>query len=190
MAPLTIKKSSKGRSLHATKAFTPGQIIATFDPLLLLPERAQVNTVCAFCLKPGKPRACTRCKSSYYCNAQCQAAGWATLHSRECVPLSTQIPSAKKRRELPTTVRALMQTLLSDEVKAKVADLEGHTAERRGRPGWKDLEMMAMAGAAFSGKGTSEMVVREVVDLLCKVSTQHAKRRSKTNRLDSNECIP
>ena len=66
-------------------------------------------------------------------------------------------------------MRALMQTLLSDEVKAKVADLEGHTAERRGRPGWKDLEMMAMAGAAFSGKGTSEMVVREVVDLLCKV---------------------
>lgn len=82
-----------------------------------------------------------------------------------------------------------MQTLLSDEVKAKVADLEGHTAERRGRPGWKDLEMMAMAGAAFSGKGTSETVVREVVDLLCKVSTQYAKRRPKANGVDPNECI-
>lgn len=176
MAPSTVSISTsptKGRSLQASQAFKAGSVIATFDPLLLLPERAQITTVCAYCLKPGKPRGCTRCKASYYCDSKCQAAGWASLHSRECVALATQIPSSKKRRELPTTVRMLMQVLLHDETKAAVAKLAGHTAEMRAKREWKDYEMMAMAACAFSGKGTGEATVREAVDLLCKVCMRY-----------------
>lgn len=37
---------------------------------------------------------------------------------------------------------------------------------------WRDVEMMAMAACAFSGKGTGEELVRRAVEMLCKVGYQ------------------
>ena len=83
------------------------------------------------------------------------------------------MPSSKRRRQIPTPVRALVQILLSEgsqnDLSAAVGGLEGHAAQRRGDAGWADLEMMAMGACAFSGKGTGEDVVRRAAEILCKV---------------------
>lgn len=171
---------TKGRALHATKPFKAGQVIAAFTPLLLLPTLSHLTTVCTYCLKASSPRPCSRCRAAYYCDARCQAAAWSAGHDKECAALVANVPSSKRRRQIPTPVRALVQILLSfasgNDLAAAVDGLEGHAAQRRKTEGWADLEMMAMGACAFSGRGTREDVVRRAVDILCKVSTSHFTR--------------
>jgi len=171
---------TKGRALHATKPFKAGQVIAAFTPLLLLPTLSHLTTVCTYCLKASSPRPCSRCRAAYYCDARCQAAAWSAGHDKECVALVANVPSSKRRRQIPTPVRALVQILLSsasgNDLAAAVDGLEGHASQRRKTEGWADLEMMAMGACAFSGRGTREDVVRRAVDILCKVSTAHFTR--------------
>ncbi|UNI15021.1 hypothetical protein JDV02_001594 [Purpureocillium takamizusanense] len=78
----------KGRALHATAAFRPGAVVHVFAaPALLLPTLPHLALVCAHCLRPGSPRACTRCRAAYYCDPRCQADAWAAGHARECKAL-------------------------------------------------------------------------------------------------------
>ncbi|KAG5957255.1 hypothetical protein E4U57_001896 [Claviceps arundinis] len=161
---------SKHRALHATRALPAGHTIHIFtSPLLLLPTLAHLSSVCAHCLRPGTPRACSRCHAAYYCDATCQRAGWAAVHSRECKALRAR--RGRSGAELPTPVRALLQVLLlGGEVEKGLAMLDGHEGVRRGRGGraWGDLEMMAAAACAFAGKEGDE---RRAVGLLCKIQT-------------------
>ncbi|KAM0666617.1 hypothetical protein ACQRIU_004472 [Beauveria bassiana] len=166
---------TKGRALHTTKTVAAGDVIAVFTPLLLLPSLSHLTTVCSFCLRAGTPRPCSRCRAAYYCDARCQAAAWSGGHSLECAALVRAVKSSKKRREIPTPVRALVKVLLScgqpEDLSKSMDALEGHVAERRRESGWADMEMMAMGGCAFAGRETSEESVRQAVEILCKLQT-------------------
>lgn len=191
----TRPHATKGRALHATQRFTPGATIHAFThPTLLLPSRTHLALVCSHCLRPGNPRACSRCRAAYYCGAACQAAAWRAGHARECKPLQQRRLGGRPGAELPTPVRALLRALLVSEVGAAVAALEGHERRRRGDGGaaWRDLEMMGMAGCAFAGMAAGEDQVRRAVELLCKVrcrwpSAVGARPRSSSEGTDSDK---
>lgn len=71
---------------------------------------------------------------------------------------------------MPTPTRALIQALLCGEIGDGLEDLEGHVLEKKAEGDeWRDVEMMAMAACAFSGRGTAEELVRRAVEMLCKV---------------------
>lgn len=156
---------TRGRGLYATRPFTPYEPIHGFTPLLSLPTLAHLSSVCTHCLRPGQPRACTRCRAAFYCDAACQTADWAVAHGKECKALRG---IAKDAGALPTPVRALVQLLSRPDAAAQVSGLEGHVQARRRRPDWEDLGMMAMAACAFAGKRQGEGE-RQAVELLCKV---------------------
>ena len=162
---------TKGRALYSLKPFHAGQPIHAFSsPLILHPSLSHLATVCTHCLRPGSPRACSRCHAAYYCDAACQHAGWAAIHSMECKPLRQHRLGSRTGAELPTPVRALVQVLLKKEVEDGVKGLEGHVGRKRNSKGWRDLEMMALAACAFAGMGGGEGDVRKADELLCKVS--------------------
>ncbi|KND90266.1 Histone-lysine N-methyltransferase SMYD3 [Tolypocladium ophioglossoides CBS 100239] len=166
--------ATKGRALHATQRFPPGATIHAFThPTLLLPSLTHLALVCSHCLRPGDPRACSRCRAAYYCDAACQGAAWRAVHARECKALRQRRLGDRPGAELPTPVRALLQALLVGEVGDAVGGLEGHVRRRRddGGAAWRDLEMMGMAGCAFAGRPGGEDEVRRAVDLLCKIQT-------------------
>jgi SET and MYND domain-containing protein len=71
---------------------------------------------------------------------------------------------------LPTPTRALIQALLWGKIRDGLADLEGHVLEKRAEGDeWRDIEMMAVAGCAFSGLGRGDQDVRMAAEMLCKV---------------------
>ncbi|KHN94462.1 MYND finger family protein [Metarhizium album ARSEF 1941] len=160
----------KHRALHATQPFQPSQTIHTFHPLILHPSLSHLTSVCTHCLRPGSPRACSRCRAAYYCNASCQRAAWAAVHSYECEALQQHKLGSRRGADLPAPVRALLQTLLKKEIEDGVTALDGHSSERRKGKCWSDLEMMALAACAFAGK-QGESDVHKAVELLCKIQT-------------------
>lgn len=153
---------TKGRALYATQSFPSGAPIFPFTPTILLPSLSHLTSVCTHCLKPGSPRACSRCHAAAYCDAACQSAAWKAIHGKECKVL-------RGRPGLPTPVRAVVQALAKSEVGAALQGLEGHVEAWRGGDRWKDMEMMAMAASAFAGAGTGEGEVKKAVEILCKV---------------------
>ncbi|KAM0471778.1 hypothetical protein ACHAPX_009171 [Trichoderma viride] len=178
-SPLQIRPHpTKGRGLYATQSFSPGQVIFPFAPLLLLPTISCLNIVCSYCLRPGNPRACSRCHAASYCDATCQAAAWKAVHSRECKVLRQGIKDEDQRRRLPTPTRALIQAVLRKEIGDGLEALEGHVLEKKAAEGdeWKDIEIMAMAACAFSGKGTAEEDVRKAAEMLCKIQNNSFQR--------------
>lgn len=165
---------AKGRSLHATRPFSPGQTIHAFaEPVLALASTTHLARVCSHCLRPGDPRACSRCRAAFYCDPACQAAAWAAVHARECKALRRRQGSGRPAALLPTPVRALLQLLLLGGTRPALESLEGHVpppsdqGPDAGR--WQDLRIMAMAGCAFAGKQGTEDEVKSAVGLLCKV---------------------
>lgn len=178
--PLQIRPHpTKGRGLYATQSFSPGEVILPFTPLLLLPTVSYLNIVCSYCLRPGNPRACSRCHAASYCDATCQAAAWKAIHSRECKVLRQGIKDEDRRRRLPTPTRALIQAVLRKEIGDGLEGLEGHVLEKKAAEGdeWKDIEIMAMAACAFSGKGTAEDDIRKAAEMLCKVKSRMANEK-------------
>lgn len=168
--------SGRGRSLHASTSFTAGQTILTVDPLLIIPTLSHIESVCARCLRAGDPRACTRCRSAYYCNADCQRAAWKSVHGKECAALKRVVAEREKqgdaRGQLPTPVRLLMQILLLEDqgvIKA-VSNLQGHIPAM-GSKQRKDAEMMAIGACVYAGKQRDEQAVVRAVELLCKIQT-------------------
>lgn len=160
-----VQNPVKGRSLTSTTDIAPGTPILTLPPLLLLPAQPYLTTLCTHCLatQPA-PRACTRCRSSYYCSPACQKANWSAVHSKECKPLG-RIKDQEKGN-VPTPVRLLMQILLKDDVREKMEALEGHESLWKEREEWKDLEVMSMGAVTFAGKGESEDDVKKACDIM------------------------
>ncbi|PNP38235.1 hypothetical protein TGAMA5MH_09806 [Trichoderma gamsii] len=178
-SPFQIRSHpTKGRGLYATQSFSPGEVIFPFTPLLLLPTVSCLNIVCSYCLRPGNPRACSRCHAASYCDATCQAAAWKAVHSRECKVLRQGIKDEDRRRRLPTPTRALIQAILGKEIGDGLEGLEGHVLEKKAAKGeeWKDIEIMAMAACAFSGKGTAEEDIRKAAEMLCKIQNNSFQR--------------
>ncbi|KAK1246924.1 hypothetical protein MKX08_000726 [Trichoderma sp. CBMAI-0020] len=178
-SPLQIwPHPTKGRGLYASQSFSPGEVILPFTPLLLLPTVSCLNSVCSYCLRPGNPRACSRCHAASYCDATCQAAAWKAVHSRECKVLRQGIKDEDRRRRLPTPTRALIQAVLRKEIGDGLEGLEGHVLEKKAAEGdeWKDIEIMAMAACAFSGKGTAEEDIRKAAEMLCKIQNNSFQR--------------
>ena len=158
----------KGRALVSTRRINPGAVILTLPPLVLLPTLSHLQAVCTHCLKPGEPRACTRCRLAYYCGAACQRQHWQAAHSCECKPLSKL--RAAGRDHFPTPVRLLMQMLLKeDELGRPMADLEGHTQAWEDSGKWADIEVMAAGACAYAGLGTETEQVKKACELMCKV---------------------
>lgn len=98
------RSSPKGRSLFATRPFTPGALIGQFPPpnsasspspttssnAIVLPATASRTSTCNHCFAPATASAlkrCTACRSVAYCGTACQKAHWALIHGRECKPL-------------------------------------------------------------------------------------------------------
>lgn len=48
------------------------------------PERDQSLHICALCGGQAAVQRCSRCKTTYYCNAQCQKIHWARQHKKMC----------------------------------------------------------------------------------------------------------
>ncbi|KAK5987358.1 Histone-lysine N-methyltransferase ASHR1-like protein [Cladobotryum mycophilum] len=166
---------TKGRALHAAKDFQPGDIILSLTPLLLLPSLPFLSSLCTYCLRPSSPRACSRCHAAYYCNATCQAAAWTAIHSRECKVLRQNLDE-RQRAELPTPVRALIQTLLSKDVQTGLQNLEAHMALRRAGMEWEGLQLMAMGASAYAGKGTTLEALQKACELLSKIEMNSFSR--------------
>lgn len=174
----TSSTSTKGRALISTKPIAPGSVILTLRPLILLPALSHLQSVCTYCLRPGEPRACTRCRSAFYCGASCQRDHWKSGHARECKALGKV--QAAGRGYLPTPVRLLMQVLLAKEggdgeggeggLREKMDGLEGHVEAWKSGKKWEDVEMMATAACAYAGVGTEGGQVRKATDWMCKVS--------------------
>lgn len=164
MAPLQVRTHpTKGRALHAGQAFAPGQTMQAFaQPTLLVAARSQLARVCSHCLRPGQPRACSRCRAAAYCHEACQSAAWAAGHARECRALCRARLADRPAADLPTPVRALIQVLLRPDAEAALAAL----AARRPPGPCPDLEMMAAAAAAVAAR---EAAAPAAVELLCKV---------------------
>lgn len=159
--------ATKGRALYAAQSFPPGSTILPFTPLILLPALSHLASVCAHCLKPGTPRACSRCHAAAYCDSACQSAAWSAVHSKECKVLRRV--AAQGRPGLPTPVRAVVQALLKSEIGDALQTLEGNVEAWRQSGRWADMEMMAMGASAFAGLGTTQENIQKAVGLLCKV---------------------
>ncbi|RCI07845.1 hypothetical protein L249_5811 [Ophiocordyceps polyrhachis-furcata BCC 54312] len=178
--------NDRGRGLFAAQDFRPGQTVQVFDrPLLALPVTPLLERVCSHCLRPGKPRGCSRCRAAFYCDAACQEAAWAAVHGRECKALRRAVHDgnnsgggdgdAPASRRLPTPVRALVQVLVRPEVESALGSLRAHrpaSGDRR----LADLLVMARAGCAFAGvevgEGEADIVgsgQMRALDLLCKI---------------------
>ncbi|KAL7807844.1 SET domain-containing protein [Trichoderma gracile] len=177
-SPVEVRSHpSKGRALHATQSFPAGAVILPFTPLLLLPTVSSLTSICSHCLRPGDPRLCSRCHAAAYCDATCQAAAWKAVHSRECKALTKTIRDEERRRMLPTPTRALIQALLWGKIWDGLADLEGHVLEKRAEGDeWRDIEMMAVAGCAYSGLGRGDQDVRRAAEMLCKIQNNSFQR--------------
>jgi hypothetical protein len=172
-SPIAIRPHpTKGRALYATTSFRPSTTVTTFSPLLLLPTLANLTTTCTYCLRPGSPKPCSRCRAVFYCDAACQAADWKAGHGskagNECRALR-RVPE-EKRTDVPTPVRALMRMMLVKGMSDKVTGLEGHARQRRAaEKEGRDLQVMAMGACSFADLGSGMEEVNRAVDLLCKV---------------------
>ncbi|KAI6785989.1 Histone-lysine N-methyltransferase SMYD3 [Emericellopsis cladophorae] len=151
---------TKGRALTSVHTQRAGTPILALPPTLLLPTTPHLEAFCTYCLAPGTPKACTQCHAAYYCHQSCQRAHWRDVHAKECKPLTKM--GQQRAMSLPTQVRLLMQCLLKGE---SLDTLRGSGDKD------PDIEMMAMAGVAYSGLETSEQNVKRASDIVTKIQT-------------------
>lgn len=172
----------RGRSLTAARPFAPGAAIALFgSPSIAIPDSSSLHEVCNHCLLPrggvggadagaDAPvvRACTGCRTVTYCGPACQKADWALVHKGECKVFKRV--RAEGHDFLPTSVRALVQMHLREDMRAAAAEMEGHVAEFRAQKEvWRNMELQAMAALHYLGQEANPGSVGMAVEMLCKV---------------------
>ncbi|KAI1280066.1 hypothetical protein F5Y07DRAFT_22506 [Xylaria sp. FL0933] len=176
--------SPRGRSIAASRVFQPGEVIATFgSPSIAIPDSPHLSTTCSGCLLPSSPgsdppsasqpartvKACTGCRAVAYCSPACQKLDWTTGgHKAECKVFKRV--RAEGHDFLPTPVRALVQVLLRPEMRAAVAEMEGHVDKFRRESGklWADMELQAMAALHYLGREPNAQSLAEAIEILCK----------------------
>ncbi|KAI0008921.1 hypothetical protein F4779DRAFT_641288 [Xylariaceae sp. FL0662B] len=175
--------SPRGRSIAASRAFGPGATIASFgDPTcsIAITDSAQLSQTCNYCLSvTAGVRACAGCRTAAYCTPACQKADWARVHRHEC-KVFRRVRAEGRHEVLPTPVRALVQVLLRADVRAAMADLEGHVELVHGADpkAMADIELQAMAALHYMDREASARNMAEAVEISCKL------RVNSFNRLD------
>ncbi|KAF6817518.1 mynd finger family protein [Colletotrichum sojae] len=179
------KGGAKGRSIHATRRFSPGDVIARFDdPAVVLPPGQRALEYCNHCLRnqahPAAPklRACTGCKTVAYCGLACQRANWAAVHKLECKAIK-RLHEAKPADQpdwVPTPVRAAAQVMLRPKVLEEFDALEGHVGL------WKkddDMKLKLQAHGVVKCLGADQMTpmgLEAAYKVLCKLQTNAFSR--------------
>ncbi|KAI1329138.1 SET domain-containing protein [Xylariaceae sp. FL0255] len=128
--------------------------------------------------KPFTLKACTACRSVYYCSQACQRADWNLVHKAECKVFRRVKTGGHDF--LPTPVRGLVQVLLRPGLEAAVRELEGHEEEFRrtgegdaggdeGGGFWGDAQLQARAALHYLGREANPRSLGEAVSILCKL---------------------
>ncbi|OLN81108.1 Histone-lysine N-methyltransferase ASHR1 [Colletotrichum chlorophyti] len=174
-----------GRSIHATRRFKPGDVIARFDdPDIVLPPGHRALEYCNHCMrKQGTPqtpnlRACTGCRTMAYCGPACQRANWSLIHKRECKAIQRihEVKPAHQPEWIPTPVRAATQVLLRPAVLEKFKELEGHVEEWR-KKDEMDLQLQAQGVVRCVGNEMNTYSGLETAfQVLCKLQTNAFSR--------------
>ncbi|KAK2043001.1 MYND finger [Colletotrichum somersetense] len=173
-----------GRSIHATRRFKPGDVIACFEePVVVLPPGHRALEYCNHCLKkqqPGGPklRACTGCKTVAYCDPACQRANWSLVHKLECKAIQRlhEIKPADEPAWMPTPIRAAAQVMLRPQVLAQFRELEGHVEEWR-KKSETDLQLQSHGVMRCLGLETGTFEALEgAFQVLCKLQTNAFSR--------------
>ncbi|KAK1638408.1 MYND finger [Colletotrichum phormii] len=178
------KGSPKGRSLHATRSFEPGDIIARFNsPAVVLPPGPRALEYCNHCLKQQrqeepvpsteKLRACTGCKTVAYCGPACQRANWSVVHKFECKAIQRlhKTKPADQPNWVPTPVRAAAQVMLRPKVMDKFEELEGNVELWRGKEMVK-LQLQAQGVVrCLDVDEVSVELLESAFQVLCKLQT-------------------
>jgi len=172
--------AGRGRSLHATQAYEPGELIAVFtSPIVAIPSGTSAKSICSSCLSAHLAvKACTGCQAVGYCSVACQKTHWATIHKQECKAFK-RVRSHVSQDWLPTPVRALVQILLrwdDDRVRDAVGVLESNIEAFRRVSMWPDLELQALAGCTYAGWETTSDNLNLAVEVLCKIQTNSFDR--------------
>ncbi|KAI1482562.1 hypothetical protein F4774DRAFT_280372 [Daldinia eschscholtzii] len=204
---------TRGRSVLASKVFSPGAVIAVFahgegPPSIAIPDNSHLARTCHYCLaiatdqdpnvaSPVRVRACTGCRTVYYCSSKCQKADWALAHGRgECkafrrVRAPDPAPSEKGAGKepdpshliLPTPVRTLVQVLVRPEIQAAMAEMEGHVETVRTTDPdvtWAGMELQARAALHYLNRELSKSNLADAMEILCKLQV------NSFNRLDAD----
>ncbi|KAK1597832.1 MYND finger [Colletotrichum navitas] len=173
-----------GRSIHATRRFKPGEVIACFEePAVVLPPGHRALEYCNHCLKkqqPGGPklRACMGCKTVAYCGPACQRANWHLVHKLECKAIQRlhEIKPADEPAWVPTPIRAAAQVMLRPHVLAQFGELEGHVEQWR-KKSETDLQLQSHGVARCLGLDTGTFEALEAAfQVLCKLQTNAFSR--------------
>ncbi|KAI1468651.1 uncharacterized protein F4812DRAFT_458178 [Daldinia caldariorum] len=198
---------ARGRSVLASKVFSPGSVVAVFAhgegaPSIAIPDNLQLSRTCHYCLaiasdedpaatSPVRVRACTGCRTVYYCSPKCQKADWALAHGRgECkafrrVRAPDPASSSSGKGEdtshlvLPTPVRTLVQVLVRPEIQAAMAEVEGHVETVRATDPdvtWAGMELQARAALHYLNRETSQSNLAEAMEILCKLQVNSFNR--------------
>ncbi|KAF3056002.1 SET domain and MYND-type zinc finger protein 6 [Daldinia childiae] len=206
---LSPPSPSRGRSILASQFFSPGAVIAVFThgegaPSIAIPDNPHLARTCHYCLaiasdqdlryiSPVRVRACTGCRTVYYCTPACQKADWALAHGRgECKafrrvrapdPAESQEETNPDHKVLPTPVRALVQVLVRPEMQAAVVDMEGHVETVRTTDpdvAWAGIELQARAALHYLNREMSKSNLAEAMEIVCKLKV------NSFNRLDAD----
>ncbi|KAK2058959.1 MYND finger [Colletotrichum caudatum] len=173
-----------GRSIHATRRFKPGDVIACFEePAIVLPPGHRALEYCNHCLKKQrldgtKLRACTGCKTVAYCGPACQRANWSLVHKLECKAIQRlhEIKPAHEPAWMPTPIRAAAQVMLRPQVLAQFRELEGHVEEWR-KKSETDLQLQSHGVVRCLGLETGTFEALEgAFQVLCKLQTNAFSR--------------
>ncbi|KAI0852504.1 hypothetical protein F5Y00DRAFT_174166 [Daldinia vernicosa] len=199
---LSSPSPTRGRSILASRTFSPGAVIAVFAhdkgaPIIAIPDNEHLSRTCHYCLavssdqnpmatSPVHVRACTGCRIVYYCTPACQKADWALAHGRgECkafrrIQEEIQEEVDPKLLVLPTPVRALIQVLVRPEMQAAVAEMEGHMEAVRSDSDmtWAGLEFQARATLHYLNREANKSNLAEAMEAVCKL------KLNSFNRLD------
>ncbi|KAK1725686.1 hypothetical protein CaCOL14_013349 [Colletotrichum acutatum] len=176
------KGGAKGRSIHATRRFEPGDIMARFNnPAVVLPPGPRALEYCNQCLNQQqedvpateKLRACTGCKTVAYCGPACQRANWSVVHKVECKAIQRlhKTKPADQPNWVPTPVRAAAQVMLRPKVMEKFEELEGNVES------WQGIEMVKLQLQArgvvmcLGGDENSTDLLESAFQVLCKLQT-------------------
>ncbi|TDZ30213.1 Histone-lysine N-methyltransferase ASHR1 [Colletotrichum spinosum] len=169
-----------GRSIHATRPFIPGDVIARFnDPAIVIPLSHHALQSCNYCLKRetqighgGKLRACTGCKTVAYCGPVCQKAHWTHVHKLECKGFQILHKGKPVDRPywIPTPIRAAAQVMLRPQALLQFEGLEGHVEEWR-KKNVTDMKLQAHGVVRCLGLAITPEKLEDAFRVLCKIQT-------------------
>ncbi|KAI2636137.1 SET domain-containing protein [Xylaria nigripes] len=177
--------SPHGRSMTATRAFKPGDVIGIFtSPSIAIPDSPSLATTCSGCLAPAASeigptqpvRACVGCRTVAYCSLECQRLDWKTGgHKAECKVFKRV--KDEGHHYLPTPVRALVHVLLRPELRSAMADLEGHF-DKFTMSGelWKEMELQVAGALHYLGHAYNKENIIEAIKILCKLQVNSFSR--------------